>query len=162
MDLPYEVRCTVVYTVVDDWYHAEGAALVRGRPGVKPRFSDSEVLTLVMVRALEGQTRERRWYRMVSANWRGLFPQLPERSVLYKRTKSLWRLLDRCRCRLRDRLLTDDLRRPIDGTPVPVRAISRVGRPRGRSAGRHFAQRTRHPPAVRAPYRPAAPPARGR
>jgi hypothetical protein len=41
MELPYEMRCTVVYTAVDDWYHAEGAALVRGRPGVKPRFSDS-------------------------------------------------------------------------------------------------------------------------
>lgn len=138
MDLPYDMLCTVVYTVVDDWYQAEGAALVRGRPGVKPRFSDSEVLTLALVRALEGHTRERRWYRMVSANWRGLFPRLPERSVLHKRTKSLWRLLDRCRCRLRDHLLTDDPRRLIDGTPVPVCAISRVGRPHGRSAGRQW------------------------
>jgi len=138
MDLPYEKLFTVVYTVVDDWYQEEGWRLVRSRPGVKPRCSDSEVLTLELVRELEGETRERRWYRTVRANWRGLFPDLPERSVLHKRTKSLYRVLDRCRCALRDRLLDDDPRRLIDGTPVPVCEVSRVGRPDGSSAGRQW------------------------
>src|SRR5260370_171633 len=91
MDVPYEMLFTVVYVVVDDWYQREGWALVRGRPGVKPRFSDSEVLTLELVRELEGQTKERRWYRTVRANWRGLVPRLPPRSVLHKRTQALWR-----------------------------------------------------------------------
>jgi len=141
MEGSYEVLFTRVYTVVDDWYRAEGAALVRGRPGIKPQFSDSEVLTLEVVRALEGQTSERRWYRTVRANWRGMFPQLPERSVLHKRTKGLYRLLDRCRCWLRDRLLGADPRRLIDGTPVPVCEASRVGRPDGSSAGRQWHER---------------------
>ena len=61
MDLPYEDLFTLVYVVVDDWYRCEGWALVRERPGVKPRFGDSEVLTLELVRELEGETRERRW-----------------------------------------------------------------------------------------------------
>jgi len=74
----------------------------------------------------------------VRANWRGLFPHLPERSVLPKRTKSLYWLLDRCRCALRDRLLGGDPRRLIDGTPVPVCDVSRVGRPDGSSAGRQW------------------------
>jgi DDE family transposase len=138
MDLPYEVLFTMVYTVVDDWYQREGWRLVRGRPGVKPHFSDSEVLTLEVVRELEGATRERRWYRTVAANWRPLFPRLPERSVLHKRTKGLWRLLDACRCWLRDRLLPADPRRLVDGTPVPVCDISRVRRPDGSSAGRQW------------------------
>src|SRR5260370_7690855 len=94
MDVPYEMLFTVVYVVVDDWYQREGWALVRGRPGVKPRCSDSEVLTLERVRELEGQTRERRWYRTVRANWRGPFPRPSERSVLHKRTKALWRPVD--------------------------------------------------------------------
>ena len=141
MDVSYEELFTWVYTVVDDWYRVEGAALVRGRPGVKPGFGDSEVLTLEVVRALEGQTSERRWYRTVRANWLGLFPRLPERSVLHKRTKGLYRLLDRCRCWLRDRLLDSDPRRLIDGTPVPVCDVSRVGRPDGRSAGRQWHER---------------------
>jgi hypothetical protein len=74
----------------------------------------------------------------VRANWRGLFPYLPERSVLHKRTKSLYRLLDRCRCWWRDQLLGDDPRRLIDGTPVPVCDVSRVGRPDGSSAGQQW------------------------
>src|SRR5579864_1264763 len=138
MDLPYDMLFTLVYTVVDDWYQREGRYLVQSRPGVKPHFSDSEVLTLEVVRDLEGQTKERRWYRTVRANWRTLFPRLPERSVLHKRTKSLWRLLDRWRCWLRDQVLTDDPRRLLDGTPVPVCDVSRVGRPDGSSAGRQW------------------------
>jgi DDE family transposase len=63
---------------------------------------------------------------------------LPERSVLHKRTKSLCWLLDACRCWLRDALLTGDLRRLIDGTPVPVCDVSRVGRPDGSSAGQQW------------------------
>ena len=112
--------------------------MVRSRPGVKPQCSDSEVLILEVVRDLEGQTKERRWYRTVRANWLGLFPRLPERRVLHKRTKSLYRLLDYWRCWLRDQLLTDDPRRLLEGTPVPVCDVSRVGRPDGSSAGRQW------------------------
>jgi len=60
-DIPYDTLFAMVYTVVDDWYQESGWRLVRSRPGVKPRFSDSEVLTLEVVRELEGETRERRW-----------------------------------------------------------------------------------------------------
>src|SRR5580704_9971014 len=140
MDVPYDMLFTVVYVVVDEWYQREGWALVRSRPGVKPRFSDSEVVTVELVRILEGQPKERRWYRTVAGNWRTLFPQLPERSVLHKRTKSLYRLVDRCRCWLRDRLVDGDPRRLIDGTPVPVCDVSRVGRPDGSSAGRQWVE----------------------
>ena len=137
---PYPLLFTVVYTVIDEWYQRAGWRLVRSRPGVKPRFSDSEVLTLEVLRDLDGETHERRWYRRVANNWRGLFPQVPERSVLHKRIKSLCWLLDVCRCWLRDTLLTDDLRRLIDGTPVPVCEVSRVGRPDGSSAGQQWLQ----------------------
>src|SRR5437588_248651 len=138
-DIPYDTLFAMVYTVVDDWYQESGWRLVRSRPGVKPRFSDSEVLTLEVVRELEGETRERRWYARVAANWQALFPCLPERSVLHKRTKSLGLLLDRCRCAVRDRLVDPaDPRRLLDGTPVPVCAVSRVGRPDGTSAGRQW------------------------
>ena len=51
----------MVYVAVDEWYQQESRLLVRGRPGVKPQFTASEVLTLEVVRELEGQTKERRW-----------------------------------------------------------------------------------------------------
>lgn len=138
-DLPYDTLFAAVYAVIDDWYQEVGWRLVCSRPGVKPRFTDSEVLTVEVVRELEGETRERRWYARVAANWRALFPCLPERSVLHKRTKSLGTLLDRCRCAVRDRLVDPaDPRRLLDGTPVPVCDVSRVGRPEGTSAGQQW------------------------
>src|SRR5260370_37412759 len=122
MDVPYEMLFTVVYVVVDDWYQREGWALVRGRPGVKPRFSDSEVLTLELVRELEGQTKERRWYRTVRANWRGPFPRPPEPSVLPQRAKAPGRLPGPP---------------PPDGGPAPAGCAGRRGGPAERgSAGR--------------------------
>jgi hypothetical protein len=61
MDVPYALLFTGVSTVIDEWYQQTGWRLVHSRPGVKPRFSDSEVLTLEVVRDLEGETHERRW-----------------------------------------------------------------------------------------------------
>lgn len=78
---PYEEVFTAVSVVLDEWYQQEGWRPVRERPGVKPRFTDSGVLTVELVRELEGQHSERRWYRAVAANWRGLFPALPGRGV---------------------------------------------------------------------------------
>jgi len=138
-DIPYDMLFAAVYTLVDDWYQAVGGPLVRSRPGVKPTFTDSEVITVELVRDLEGERRERRWYAKVAANWRHLFPRLPERSVLHKRTKSLWLLLDRCRCHVRNCLMDPtDWQRLLDGTAVPVCDVSRVGRPDGHSAGRQW------------------------
>src|SRR5947209_7914794 len=126
-DLPYDTLFAAVYTAVDDWYQEVGWQLVRSRPGVKPRFTDSEVLTLEVVRELDGETRERCWYARVAANWRALFPRLPERSVLHQRTKGRGLLLDRCRCAVRERLVDPaDAPRLLDGTPVPVCDGSRV------------------------------------
>lgn len=61
MEVPYALPFTAVYTVIDAWYQQTGWRLVRSRPGVKPRFSASEVVTLEVVRDLEGETHERRW-----------------------------------------------------------------------------------------------------
>ena len=39
---------TTIYVLVDDWYQAEGQSLLAGKPGAKPEFSDSEMLTLML------------------------------------------------------------------------------------------------------------------
>lgn len=38
---------TIVFVLVDDWYQEEGSKYLRGKPGKKPKFSDSEVMTLM-------------------------------------------------------------------------------------------------------------------
>ena len=39
---------TTIFVLVDDWYRRKGQALLQGKPGVKPTFSDSEMLTLML------------------------------------------------------------------------------------------------------------------
>ncbi len=39
---------TTMHVLVDDWYKAKGQALLKGKPGAKPEFSDSELLTLML------------------------------------------------------------------------------------------------------------------
>jgi hypothetical protein len=39
---------TIIFVLVDDWYQQEGVKLLKGKPGAKPEFSDSEVITLML------------------------------------------------------------------------------------------------------------------
>jgi hypothetical protein len=68
MGSPYDIQFTMIYVVIDDWNQAEGAVVVRVRPGIKLRVSDSGVLALAHVRTLERQAREGRRYGTMSAN----------------------------------------------------------------------------------------------
>jgi len=38
----------VIYVIVDDWYLTEGQIILQGKPGRKPQFTDSEMITLMM------------------------------------------------------------------------------------------------------------------
>ena len=38
---------TTILVLVDDWYISRGQALLRGKPGAKPEFKDSEVMMLM-------------------------------------------------------------------------------------------------------------------
>jgi hypothetical protein len=39
---------TTIFVMVDDWYVSKGQTLMSGKPGAKPVFSDSEMLTLML------------------------------------------------------------------------------------------------------------------
>jgi hypothetical protein len=43
------VLFTIVFLLVDDWYKSEGIKLLRGKAGAKPEFTDSEMITLMLV-----------------------------------------------------------------------------------------------------------------
>ena len=46
--LDMETVFTTIYVLVDDWYQREGKMLLNGQAGVKPVFSDSELLTVML------------------------------------------------------------------------------------------------------------------
>ena len=48
MTVDLETLFTMIYVLVDDWNQAEGKKLLEGKRGRKPKFSDSEVITLLL------------------------------------------------------------------------------------------------------------------
>lgn len=68
---------TIIYVEVDDWYQAEGQELLRGKPGAKPTFSDSEMMTLMLVQDYIPYPGETQFVAYIRANHLDLFPKLP-------------------------------------------------------------------------------------
>ena len=48
MPVDVETLLTIILVQVDDWYQQSGVRLLKGKRGAKPRFSDSEVITLLL------------------------------------------------------------------------------------------------------------------
>jgi hypothetical protein len=114
----------VLFCEVDDWVQAH--PLPR-RPGPLPACSDSEILTFALARELLGYDSERRFRRVLSADWHHLFPQIPAQSELNRRTRWLWGALEYLRQHWLAGLpaATEDWY-TFDTTPLPVRHPSRV------------------------------------
>jgi hypothetical protein len=49
MTVDIETVFIIVFVLVDDWYQKYGAELLKGKRGAKPIFSDSEVITLLIM-----------------------------------------------------------------------------------------------------------------
>ena len=89
MDADLDTLATALYVTTDD-YLADNPQHRPWRPkvGLKPRLSDAELVTLVVLQALLGFTSEARWLRYASAHLRGMFPDLPTQSGYNKRVRA--------------------------------------------------------------------------
>jgi hypothetical protein len=87
----------VTYALVDDWYNQKGQYLLHRTVGVKPVFSDSEMLTLMLAIDFFEFTSERRYHAFIAANYLALFPQLLDQSQYNRRARSLRYLLNELR-----------------------------------------------------------------
>lgn len=121
---------TAVYTVLDDLYRAQLAPLRRHQPGRRPRVSDSEVLTLLVLGHWY-RLSERQLLRRARAAWRSYFPDLLSQSAFNRRARSLSSVL----CWLVPELAAalDAATAPyevLDGTAVPVARSCRGTRSR--------------------------------
>jgi len=92
-----ETLMTVIFVIVDDWYQEQGCRLLKGKCGAKPRFSDSEVLTLLLLMDVLPFPSERQFLAYIRANYLHLFPNLVDRSQFNRRARCLWRLLEELR-----------------------------------------------------------------
>lgn len=89
-----ETLFTTVYVLVDDWYQAKGQRLLSGKAGVKASFSDSEMLTLLLVHDFVPYPGETQYVAYVRANHLSLFPNLIDQSQYNRRGRNLQHLVE--------------------------------------------------------------------
>lgn len=118
-----------VYVLVDDAIQ-HGAVPIPTRPGPTPACSDSELLTLALVRHLLARPSERAWLAEVRTHWADLFPCLPAQSEYNRRVRWLWGAFELLRGHLASQL-PDDPWQQIDTSALPVTHPSRVRGPDG-------------------------------
>ena len=120
---------TIIFVLVDDWYQSYGYTYLTGKAGAKPVFTDSEVITLMLVQDYIPYPSETQFIGFIRANYLGLFPNLLDQSQFNRRARAL-------------RLLVEQLRRYwiqqkgwhlqaqylLDTKPVPVVGYKRSKR----------------------------------
>jgi len=87
----------VTYYIVDNRYRQKGYYLVNRIFGVRPVFSDSELLTLMIAVDFFEFSGGRRYLPFIRANYLNLFPDLPGQSQFNRRLRKLRLILDELR-----------------------------------------------------------------
>ena len=88
---------TIIFVLVDDWYQAEGVKLLRGKPGRKPEFCDSEVMTLMLAQDYIPYPSETQYIEFIRANHLDMFPKLVDQSQFNRRARALRLLVEQLR-----------------------------------------------------------------
>lgn len=95
--IPISDLLTIIYVLVDDWYQAYGCKLLKGKPGAKPEFSDSEMMTLMIAQDYIPYPSETQYIGFLRANYLGLFPKLLDQSQFNRRARALRLLVEQFR-----------------------------------------------------------------
>jgi IS5 family transposase len=125
MRADFEDFVTWMFVTIDDL--GPQIAPLYDRPGPDPTsWSDSELITIAMVRACRGWDRETH----LIAEWepyRSLFPHLPERSRFHRRRRNVMVAINQIRQIITNGLdVAQDADGVIDGRPLPVMEFHRA------------------------------------
>lgn len=116
----------VIYVIVDDWYLVQGQTFLRGKPGRKPDFRDSEVITLMLAQDFIPYPGENQYIGYIKANYSDLFPNLITQSQFNRRARSLRLLVEEMRRHwLQELNLLTQIDLLLDTKPVPVMGYKR-------------------------------------
>jgi hypothetical protein len=86
---------TIVFVLVDDWYQVEGSKLLKGKPGKKPEFTDSEMMTLILAQDYIPYPSETQYVEFIRANYHDLFPKLVDQSQFNRRARALRLMIEK-------------------------------------------------------------------
>lgn len=127
--IPFEDLCTIVFVLVDDWYLAHGRKMLKGKRGQKPVFSDSEVITLLLLMDYLPYPGETQFLGFMRANYLSLFPKLLDQSQFNRRARALRLLVEKLRKHWAGMLdITLNSEFILDTKPVPVLGYKRSKR----------------------------------
>jgi hypothetical protein len=120
---------TIIFVLVDDWYQTHGKRYLKGKPGAKPEFSDSEVITLLLAMDFIPFPSETQFLGFMRANYLVLFPRLIDQSQFNRRARALRLLVEELRRAWLVRLgVFEHTRFLLDTKPVPVVGVKRSNR----------------------------------
>ena len=115
-----------IFVIVDDWYQAYARDYRKSRPGKRPEFSDSELMTVMIAMDYIPFTSERQFLEYLRANYLELFPDLLDQSQFNRRARQIAPLLEgfrrHCLIDLGSTLVCEGL---LDTKPVPVMGYRR-------------------------------------
>ncbi|MBV7336234.1 IS982 family transposase [Chloroflexi bacterium TSY] len=119
--IPFEELATLVYILVDDWYQEKGVKLLSGKRGRKPKFSDSEVITLMLLMDYLPYPDETQYLGFIRANYLSLFPKLVDQSQYNRRSRSLGMVVEELRRHWANLLgVLEQSDYLLDTKPIPV------------------------------------------
>lgn len=116
----------IVYVLVDDWYHSKGKHYLKGKLGAKPEFTDSEMITLMLMQDFIPYPSETQYIDFIRANYLPLFPKLLSQSQFNRRSRNLRLLVEKLRQYWIQRKAWHDQHCfLLDTKPVPVLGYKR-------------------------------------
>ncbi len=112
---------TTILVLVDDWYISKGQALLQGKPGAKPEFKDSEVMTLMLAQDFIPYPGETQYLGYIRANYGREFPKLVDQSQYNRRARGLRHFIEMLRREWLSELGgVDPKRLLLDTKPIPA------------------------------------------
>lgn len=119
--IPISEILLVILVLVDDWYQEYAQEFRKSKPGQKPSFSDSEVMTIMLAMDFIPFPSERQFVAFLRANYLSLFPKLLDQSQFNRRARAVAPLLEAFRQHWLVRLgITLTCEGLLDTKPVPV------------------------------------------
>ena len=110
-----------IFVLVDDWYQEYAEFYRQGKPGQKPEFRDSEVMTILLAMDFIPFPSEWQFVEYVRANYLTLFPKLLEQSQFNRRARAIAPLLEEFHQHWLLRLgVTMTCTGLLDTKPIPV------------------------------------------
>ena len=97
MYIDTETLIIAVYLVVNNWYLAEGRKYQTAKPGRKPDFTDTEVISFMILKEFLGFGSERQFLGFMNGNYSFMFPHIVHQSQYNRRTRVLGLVVDKLR-----------------------------------------------------------------